>query len=170
MAGHNKWAQIKHQKATTDKKRGVIFSKLLKAISIAAREEKNPAFNPRLRTLVEKARDAAVPNETIERAIKKTQNAEALEELILEGYGPDGIAFLITIITDNRNRTINEIKHLLSNHGGKLAEQGSVRWAFDNEKPKFPQTISEENKQKIQRLIEALENHDDTHTVVTNAT
>ena len=168
MAGHNKWTQIKHQKGAADKKRGLLFSKIIKAITIAAREECNPDFNPRLRGLLEKARAAAVPNETIERALKKTVDGANLEELTLEAYGPGGSAFLIEIITDNRNRTIQEIKHLLTEHEGKFAEQGSVRWAFDGNKPKFPQEVSTTEKEKIKKLIEILEQNDDVQDIITN--
>jgi len=168
MSGHNKWTQIKHQKGAADKKRGLLFSKIIKAISVAAREEPNPEFNPRLRTLIAKARAEAVPNDTIERALKK-QDAENLEELTLEAYGAAGIAFLISIITDNRNRTISEIKHVLGEHEGKLAGEGSVRWAFDGDTPKFPQAVSENDAEKITTLKDALESHDDVQVVITNA-
>ncbi len=168
MSGHNKWSQIKNQKGVTDKKRGAAFGKILKAISIAARTEKNPAFNPRLRSMIEKAKEQAVPKENIERAIMKTTDMDALEELTLEAYGPAGIAIIIHTITDNRNRTIHEIQHLLSAHGGKFAEQGSVRWAFDGDTPKFPQTVPNEDAQKIKHLVEILENHDDAQKIITN--
>lgn len=169
MSGHNKWTQIKHQKGAVDKKRGLVFSKILKAITVAARNETNPEFNPRLRALIEKARAAAVPNGTIDRAIQKTEHREHYEELILEAYGPAGIAFYITIITDNRNRTIHEIKHLFSEHEGKLAEQGSVRWAFDGDTAKFPQSISVDDAEKIKKLTHLLKERDDVQSVITNA-
>lgn len=168
MSGHNKWTQIKYQKGATDKKRGAAFSKILKAITAAARDETNPEFNPRLRALIEKARAALVPKDTIDRAIKKTENGESFEELMLEAYGPAGIALLITVITDNRNRTINEIKHILSEHEGKLAEQGSVCWAFDGDTAKFPQTVSGDDAEKIKKLTYSLQEHDDVHNVITN--
>ena len=168
MSGHNKWSQIKHQKGVTDKKRSVFFSKILKAITIAARDEPNPAFNPRLRSLLDDARANAVPNENIERAIKKTQDGDALEELTLEAYGPNGIAILIEVITDSRNRTINEVRHLLIVNGGKLAEQGSVRWAFDGINPKFPQAANEKDTIIIEKIIELLNDRDDVQSVSTN--
>jgi len=170
MAGHNKWSQIKHQKGTADKKRSIIFSKILKAITIAARTEPNPAFNPRLRSLIDDARAHAVPNENIERAIKKTEESETLEELTLEAYGPNGIAILIHTITDNTNRTIHEIRHLLEKNSGKLGEIGSVRWAFEGEIPKFPLTGSAENRIIMEKLIELLEDRDDVQSVITNLT
>lgn len=168
MAGHNKWTQIKHQKGAADKKRGAAFAKILKAIAVAAHEEKNPDFNPRLRNLIEKAHEATIPNNTIERAIKKTEGGKNHEELTLEAYGSSGIAFLITIITNNRNRTINEIKHILSEHEGKLGVDGSVRWAFDGETAKFPQTITTVDAEKIKKLVHALEEHTDVQRVISN--
>ncbi len=168
MSGHNKWSQIKHQKGATDKKRSVVFSKILKAITIAARGEPNPAFNPRLRSLLDDARANAVPNENIERAIKKTQDGDELEELTLEAYGPNGIAILIEVITDSRNRTINEIRHLLVVNGGKLAEQGSVRWAFDETTPKFPQAVSGKDAAVMEKIIELLTDREDVQSVTTN--
>ena len=168
MSGHNKWSQIKNQKGVTDKKRGAAFGKILKAISVAARTEPNPASNPRLRSLLEKAREIAVPKENIERAISKTTDMDDLEELVIEAYGPGGIAIMMRAITDSRNRTISEIKHLLSANGGKFAEQGSVQWAFDGDSPKFPQSVSAEETAGVEALVEKLEENDDVQSVVTN--
>ncbi len=180
MSGHNKWSQIQHQKSVTDKKRGVVFSKVLKAITIAARDETNPQFNPRLRSLIEKARENNVPQENIERAIKKVSESKNLEEIIIEAYGPAcnalhsmagrpaSIAMIIECITDNHNRTISEIKHLLNENEAKMAEVGSVKWAFNGDKPKFPQEISNEEKNKILKLIEVLNERDDVQRVITN--
>jgi len=169
MSGHNKWSQIQHQKSAVDKKRGVLFSKVLKAITIAARDEASPQFNPRLRSLIEKARENNVPQENIERAIKKiSDNKELLEEIMIEAYGPASIAMIIECITDNHNRTISEVKHLLSENEAKMAEVGSVKWAFDGDKPKFPQEISNEEKEKISNLIQKLEERDDVQKIITN--
>lgn len=168
MSGHNKWSQIQHRKSATDKKRSAIFSKLLNAISVAARNEQNPDFNPRLRSLVEKAKENNVPQENIQRVIKKTDEADQLEELIIEAYGPGSVALIIECITDNRNRTISEIKHLLNENGAKFAEQGSVRWAFDGDRPRFPQKISAEDQEKVSRLIQKLEERDDVQKIFTN--
>ena len=168
MAGHNKWAQIKHQKAVTDKKKSAVFSKILNAIAIAAREEPNPDFNPRLRSLMEKARENSIPQENIEKAIKKTKGAENLKEITIEAYGPASIALIIFAITDNSNRTINEIKQILINNDAKMAEAGSVRWAFEGEKPKFPQQLTGEEKQRMGKLIQELENHPDIQKVIGN--
>ena len=177
MSGHSHWAGIKHKKEITDKKRAKIFSKLLALISAAAKTETNPDFNPRLRTAVAKAREASVPQENIERAIKKAASAEALEELVFEAYGPGGTAVLIEAISDNRNRTVQEIKLILKEHEGKWAEAGSVRWAFepasgDGEggwRAKFPQDISEEDKPKLISLLEALDENDSVQDVYSSA-
>lgn len=174
MSGHNKWTQIKHQKGITDKKRGQLFSKLLNAISVAARTEPNPQFNTRLRSAVDKAKENNVPQENIDRAIKKvSEGAQNLEELLLEAYGPSGTAILIEAITDNRNRSVSEIKKILSDNGTKWAEMGSVQWAFENKGgqwvAKFPQDVSEEDKTVLAALIEALEERDDVQKITTNA-
>lgn len=176
MSGHSKWSTIKHKKEATDQKRGKVFSKLLAAISAAAKSEPNPDFNPRLRTAVEKARGASVPADNIERAIKKASDAsQALEELTFEAYGPGGVAILIEAISDSRNRTVAEVKKIINECGGKWAESGSVTWAFEREsvsadwKPKFTQELGEEDKNKLKDFIDALEEHDDVQKVYTNA-
>src|SRR3989344_4105261 len=131
MSGHSHWSGIKHKKGAKDAKRAVLFSKLLNAVSIAAKPEPNPQFNPRLRTAVDKAREANVPNDNIDRAIKKAaEKTDDLEELLMEAYGPGGAPLLIEAITDSRNRTVSEIKAILGALGAKWAEPGSVRWAF----------------------------------------
>ena len=142
MSGHNRWSQIRHKKATKDQKRSSIFSGLVKEISLAAKGSENPEFNPRLRAAIDRAKEANMPKENIERAIKKASESKELEEMTIEAYGPGGIAIIADIITDNKNRTIPEIKHLLSENNGKLAESGSLGWAFEKEddawKAKFP--------------------------------
>jgi len=175
MSGHSHWAGIKHKKEITDKKRAKIFSKSLKLISAAAHGEPNPDFNPRLRTVVEKAREAGVPADTIDRAIKRAADpSEKLEELLYEAYGPGGAAILITAISDNRNRTVQEVKTVLRDNNGKWAESGSVQWAFEIANgewtAKFPQDIPDEEKQKLVDLLEALEENDDVQSVHTNIT
>ena len=172
MSGHNKWSQIKNQKGVADKKRGQLFSKLLKAISAAAKTESNPDFNPRLRSAMEKAKENNVPQENIEREISKASEEKNLEDLTVEAYGPEGAALIIEAITDNRNRTISEIKHILSENGAKIANPGTVLWAFEKKdgewKPKFPQQISDKNKKKLSDLIAALEEHDDVQNITAN--
>ncbi|MFH1161687.1 MAG: YebC/PmpR family DNA-binding transcriptional regulator [Candidatus Jorgensenbacteria bacterium] len=173
MAGHSHWKQIREHKGLADKKRGVLFAKLLRAITAAAKGEPNPQFNPRLRTTIEKAKGANVPQENIERAIMRASAAaEELEELSMEAYGPGGAALLIHAITDNKNRTIAEVKTVLRDHGGKWAEPGSVRWAFEEvggePLARFPLTASAETQQPLAALIETLEALDDVQRVSTN--
>jgi len=135
MSGHSKWSQIKHKKAITDAKRGKLFGKLSNQISVAAKQKgKDLETNPQLKMLTEKARSFNMPSQNIERAIKKgTGELEGvrIEEMTIEAYGPGGVALIIEAITDNKNRTISEIKYLLSQHSGKLAEAGSVNWLFE---------------------------------------
>ena len=177
MSGHSHWSGIKHKKEITDKKRGNVFSKILKAITAAARTEPNPDFSPRLRTTIQKAKEANVPLDNIERAIKKaSEPGAAIEELLMESYGPGGSALLIEALTDSKNRTIAEVKKILSVHGAKWAEPGSVLWAFTqsadsrrNWAAKFPQELSREDAEKLSGLIEALEEHEDVQEVYTNA-
>ena len=173
MSGHSHWAGIKHKKGATDQKRGVVFSKLLTAITIAAKTEPNPDFNPRLRTTIQKARESSVPAENIERAIKRASETEQnIEEAMLEAYGPGGVAIFIEAATDNTNRTVPEVKKILSDHGGKWAEPGSVRWAFESQNgewvAKFKQTISEEDRISLEKLIGAILEQDDIQKVHTN--
>ncbi len=174
MSGHSHWAGIKHKKEITDKKRAKVFSKSLKLISAAAHGEPNPDFNPRLRTAVAKAREVGVPTDTIERAIKRAADpSEKLEELLFEAYGPGGAAIIVEVLSDNRNRAVQEIKTILRDHGGKWAESGSVQWAFEaadgGRAAKFPQEIPDkEERQKLANLLEALEENDDVQNVYTN--
>lgn len=133
MSGHSKWAQIKRQKGTADQKKGQLFSKLSREIAIAAKVSGDPGINFKLRMAVDKAKTASMPNDNIDRAIAKatgTGEGGAIEEVIYEGYGPFGTAFLIEAATDNKNRTVNNIKHIFSKHGGNLGGSGSVAWQF----------------------------------------
>lgn len=134
MAGHSKWAQIKRKKAVADAKKGKLFTKLIREITIAVRQGGgNPDGNPRLRLAIDQARAANMPMENIERAIKKATGeleGSQYEEIIYEGYGPGGVAILIEAVTDNKNRTVSELRHIFSRHGGRLAESGSVNWMF----------------------------------------
>lgn len=134
MAGHSKWAQVKHKKAIVDAKKGKLFSRLSREISVAARlGGGNPDMNPRLRLAIEKAREVNMPSENIRRAIMKGTGelpGAAYEEAIYEGYGPGGVAIMINAMTDNKNRTISEIRHIMSKHGGSIVEAGSVTWIF----------------------------------------
>jgi YebC/PmpR family DNA-binding regulatory protein len=136
MSGHSKWASIKHKKKAVDAKRGQLFTKLARAIQVAARDGGgDPDGNPALALAVQKAKDARMPKDNIERAIAKgtgaDSDAEAIEEVLYEGYGPGGVAILVEALTDNRNRTGSDVRHLFAEHGGKLGEPGSVAWTFE---------------------------------------
>lgn len=135
MAGHSKWKTIKHKKAAQDAKRGKAFTKLIKEITIVARDGGGDvSANPRLRMLLEKAREINMPQENITRAIKKGTGelpGQSLEAINYEGYGPGGIAIVVEALTDNKNRTVSDMRHLFSREGGTLAESGSVSWMFE---------------------------------------
>ncbi len=177
MSGHNRWSQVKNKKGVADVKRGKIFSKLLRAISIAAKTEPNPQFNPRLRSAIEKAKENNVPQDNIDRAVSKAAEEKNLEEVVIEAYGPEGSALIIEGITDNTNRTVSEIKHILSGNNGKIANPGSVLWSFNKTEsgpgrsgwqPKFKQDISADAKEILKKLLEALEEHEDVQKITTN--
>ncbi len=174
MSGHSKWSQIKHKKAATDAKKSRSFSKILGAIAVAARLGNDPASNPRLRTLVEKAKSEAVPHETIERALHKSAESDALQEMTIEAYGPEKTAIIIEAITDNTNRTIAEVRAVLGTHGVKTADPGSVRWLFEHQNPggpwipKFTKTISTDGYRSLERILEALKAHPDVHHMTTD--
>ncbi len=135
MSGHSKWSQIKHKKGQTDAKRGRIFTKLVKEISIAARlGGGDPDGNPRLRTAIEKAKEVNMPHDNIKKAVMKGTGelpGVAYEDYVYEGYGPAGVALMIEVMTDNKNRTLPEIRHMLGKSGGSLGETGCVSWMFD---------------------------------------
>lgn len=134
MAGHSHWANIKHKKAKEDARRAKLFAKLVREITVAAREGGDPEFNFKLRLAIDRAQDANMPKENIERAIKRgTGELEGvdLEEIVYEGYAPNGIALLIHTVTDNKNRTVSELRNTLSDRGGSMAEAGGVAWQFE---------------------------------------
>ena len=134
MSGHSKWATIKHKKAATDAKRGSLFTKLIKEITVAARGGGKPDTNPRLRVAIERAKESSMPADNIERAIKKgTGELEGIsyEDIALEGYGPGGVAIYIEGVSDNKNRTTSEIRTIFSKRGGNMAGAGSVSWMFE---------------------------------------
>jgi len=176
MSGHSHWSGIKHKKEITDKKRGKIFSNLAKIIEIAARRGKDPDSNPSLRMAIEKAKSYNLPNENIDRAIKKgtgeTKGNQA-EEIIYEAYGPNGTPIIIEVLTDNKNRTISEIKHILNICNGKLASEGSVKYLFDKVegewKPKYTIDIADQvQKEQLIKLFEALDENDDVNEIYSN--
>ncbi len=134
MSGHSKWSTIKRKKGITDAKRGRVFSKLSKLITVAARDDGDLEMNPGLRAIVEKARQANMPTDNVERAIKKGTGELAgarMEEVLYEAYGPGGIAMLIECVTDNTNRTLSEVKNIISKLGGRFGSAGSVKWMFE---------------------------------------
>ncbi len=177
MSGHSHFATIKHKKGFADQKRGQLFSKLLNAVSIAARVEPNPQFNPRLKAAIEKARESQIPQDKIESAIKRASENKNLEELIIEAYGPEGVAILIEAITDNKNRTIAEVKKILNENNAKIAEPKSVLWAFEQIKTteglgwqeKFKQEVSAESREKLQKLIDELLEQNEVQNVYINS-
>lgn len=134
MSGHSKWATIKHKKAATDAKRGSLFTKLIKEITVAARGGGKPDTNPRLRVAIERAKEASMPADNIERAVKKgTGELEGVsyEDIVLEGYGPGGVAFYVEGVSDNKNRTTSEVRTIFTKKGGNMAGAGSVSWMFE---------------------------------------
>jgi YebC/PmpR family DNA-binding regulatory protein len=177
MSGHNKWSKIKNKKAVTDAQKSKIFGKLVRFVAVESKKAKGDINSPGLRTAIEKAKAANVPSDNIERAIKKGQGGEGgeMEQIAYEAYGPGGCALIIEALTENRNKAAQEIKHILSENGFELATPGSALWAFDKQigsnewTPKTPMQISEEDGQKLDVLIEELEENDEVQEVFTNA-
>jgi YebC/PmpR family DNA-binding regulatory protein len=133
MAGHSKWKNIQHRKGKVDAKRGKVFTKLIRALTVAAKESPDPDHNPRLRDAIDKAKLANMSNDTIDKAIKKGAgglDADNMEEITYEGYGPGGVAIMVECMTDNRNRTVSEVRHAFSKCGGNLGTDGSVAYLF----------------------------------------
>ncbi|MEX2054113.1 MAG: YebC/PmpR family DNA-binding transcriptional regulator [Candidatus Colwellbacteria bacterium] len=172
MAGHNKWKQIKDKKAKTDQGRGKLFSKLANVISIAARENPDPKFNPSLRQAIDQAKKHNMPAANIDRAINRVGEGKDLEELLIEAYGPEGVGLLVEAITDNRNRTIAEIKNIFKDFNAKMAEPGALMWAFEKSEgeylPKFPTATPENVFKRVSSLVDALEDHPDVGAVYTS--
>lgn len=175
MAGHSHWAQIKRKKAAQDAKRGQLFTKLIREIIIAVKTggSGDPDLNPRLRAAIQAAKAANMPKDNIERAIKKALGLEGgtqYEEATFEGYGPGGVAILIHAITDNRRRTVSEIRHLFSKHGGNLAEPGAVSWIFEQ---KGLIVVPRKNEEKvleiaIERGVEDTKEYESEIEIVTD--
>ena len=159
MAGHSKWKQIKHKKAVTDSRRASTWTKAIREITVAARAGGgDPAGNPRLRTAIDAARAVNMPNENIERAIKKGSGGlegAALEEIVYEGYGPGGAAILIEATTDNPNRTVAEIRHAFSRQGGNLGATNSVAWMFDRKGQIVIDASALEEERALELALEA---------------
>ena len=177
MSGHNKWSKIKNKKAVTDAVKSKIFSKMVKLISTASKQVNGDISSPILRATIDKAREYNMPADNIERAVKKgaSSDAEALQAITYEAYGPGGSALVIETLTTNRNKAAQEVKFILSQHGFSLAAQGSATWAFKREpatnnlEPTTTIKLSEDDGHKLEALIEALEENDEVQEVYTNA-
>lgn len=179
MSGHNKWSQIKHQKGAKDAKKAALFTKILGAIAIAAKQNPRPEENPRLRTLVEKAKEASIPLENIQRALNRAKEQKDLKEFVFECVGPDGILLLVEGVTDNSNRTLQQLRTLAGDIGCKPADTGSTLWAFTlvdelldgvptrHYRANFPQPASDETARAVESMVVALEAHEDVQRVAT---
>ncbi len=172
MSGHSKWAQIKHKKGISDQKKGRVFSKLANKITIAARSGTDPLANYKLQSTIEEARAVNMPKENIERAIKRATEKEAasLNEITVQAMGPGSVAVVIEAITDNKNRTIAEVKNILAKNGFKMVPEGSLNWMFDASwAPKNPLENSDPTmRQKFNQLLEELATNDDVENVHSN--
>ena len=177
MAGHSKWAQIKRGKAVTDAARSRVFSRFARLITLEAKKAQGSLSSPSLAKVIERAKAANMPKDNIDRAIKKgtSKDADELEQVTYEFYGPGGAAFVVDALTDNRNRTTQEIKHLLTKNGYELAAPGSALWAFQKSGdgayvPNEPLTdIQGDDETKLNELMTLLDDHEDVQTVYSNA-
>jgi YebC/PmpR family DNA-binding regulatory protein len=176
MSGHSKWSTIKHKKALTDAKKSKVFSKISSLISIAARKGGDPEKNPSLRAAIDKAHEVNLPKENVERAIKRGTGeigGASLEEAAYGAFGPGGAAILITVITDNKNRTLAEIKKILQEHNAKFVELNSIQWMFRREGadwvPNQPMKIEDEKtKKELEVLYETLDDQQDVNEIYDN--
>ena len=175
MSGHNKYSKIKHVKAKNDAQKSKQFGKLVRLITVESKAAKGNLSSPGLATAIEKARKENMPNDTIDRAVKKgsTDNSAAMENIVYETYGPGGVAILISALTDNRNKTAQEIKHILSLNGFELASPGSASWAFTKTHEGWTATsttpLEDADIELLTKLVDDLENNDDVQDVYTNA-
>jgi YebC/PmpR family DNA-binding regulatory protein len=175
MSGHNKYSKIKHLKAKTDAQKSKVFTKMVRLITMEVKKAKGVLTSPGVVSAIERARKEDVPNDTIDRAIKKatTDNSAEMETIVYETYGPGGIAVLISALTDNRNKAAQEIKFILSNHGAELASPGSAAWAFtkthEGWQANSTMPLEEADIEKLEKLVEELEANDEVQDVFTNA-
>lgn len=174
MAGHNKWAQIKRQKAKTDAQKSKLFSKYSKLISVEAKLAGGNLSSPSLKVIIDRAKADNMPNDSIERAVKKAStDASDMEAITYEGYGPGGCALVIEALTTNRNKAAQEIKHILSKNGFELAAMGAATWAFSKTHegwiPNTTVPLSEEDSKLLEVIIDELEDNDEVQDVYTNA-
>jgi YebC/PmpR family DNA-binding regulatory protein len=173
MAGHNKWSQIKHKKAKTDAQKSKQFSKFSRLITDEVRKAKGNKDAAGVRTAIERARGVNMPNDAIERAIKKaTESAQGLETITYEAYGPGGCALIIEALTSNKNKAAQEVKHILSDNGFSLASPGSASWAFEKKGAEWiaTSTVSLEDADLaiLEKLVDDLENNDEVQEIFTN--
>jgi YebC/PmpR family DNA-binding regulatory protein len=175
MAGHSKWSKVKHKKAVSDAQKSKIFSKIVRLLNIEAKKSGGDVISPGLKAAIEKAKAYNVPKDSIERAIQKggSDNSNSTESIDYEAYGPGGVAIIIEALTDNRNKTAAEIKHILSKHSFSLSGKGSTLWAFERESgewiPKTPIKLSGKDRDALEEVIRELGNNDDVQEVYTNA-
>lgn len=172
MSGHNKWSKIKHKKASEDSGKSKLFSRLVAEISIAARAGQDPQFNAALRSAIDRAKKQNMPLANIERAVKKAAGETSGEDLLVEAYGPDGVGIIVEATTDNKNRTMGEIRLVFKEHECKVAEQGSLMWSFEKKDgryvPRFVATTREETKNKILSVRRELEGVDGVTAIYTS--
>lgn len=174
MAGHNKWAQIKRQKGKTDAEKSRTFSKFARLLTVEAKKVGADRNSPSLKAIIDRARAANMPNDNIDRAIKKSsEESEAMEAIIYEAYGPGGCALVIDTLTSNRNKAAQEVKHVLSRNGYSLAGIGAAIWAFEKTMegwiPKTTVELTEDDTVKLDQLVTELEENEDVQNVYTNA-
>lgn len=167
MSGHSKWSKVKHQKAVEDAKKGERFSRIAKEITIAAKSNPDPETNPALKSIIEKARSVNMPKENIERAIDRAREGGTKEgeAFLLEAYAKNGEGLIIKGLTDNKNRTLSEIRRILLRYGAKVVGPGGVSWNFEGDQPKTTKPASRE----ITSLIKALEAHPEVTKILTDA-
>lgn len=174
MSGHNKWSKIKRQKGSEDAARSKLFGKLVRYITVEAKKANGNLQSPGLATAIKKAKEANMPNDTIDRAVKKsTESSAAMEAITYEAYGPGGCALIIEALTDNRNKASQEVKHILTKNGFALAAMGAASWAFEHTPEGWiPQTkvaLSPEDGDKLGEILDELEENDEVQEVYTNA-
>jgi YebC/PmpR family DNA-binding regulatory protein len=174
MSGHNKWSKIKNQKAVTDAQKSKIFTKVVRLLTVEAKKAHGNVSAPGLAAAIVKAREANMPNDNIERAVKKASSDPAnMEPITYEAYGPGGCAMVIDTLTDNRNKAAQEVKHILSLHGTELAGIGAATWAFEKTHegwiPKTMVTLGDEDGAKLGTLVDELEENEEVQAVYTNA-
>lgn len=176
MSGHSKWSQIKRQKAVTDSAKSRIFSRYARLITVEAKKANGILSAPGLSATLARAKAANMPKDNIERAIAKGASKDAgdLTEIVYEAYGPGGVALMVTALTDNKNRTTQEVKHLLSTHGVELVNPGAASWAFMKQGSVFIPNeplveVAGDDEAKLTTILEALDEHDDVQQVFTNA-